>query len=275
MSVLKWQVSSTSNFALFFIIITHNFSVNFELVHFLLWRKGSHQSSDFDPFKCSGQNLQNSSCHFPNHKSVFFQILHHTSMSWKITLMYLFSSNNIYFPQEEPIKMKSLETFECPDQNLSNSLCQFWNDNLIPLQIWYPSPLSWKITPLYIFSSNNIYFAQKEHVKMKIFQTFKCSGQNSSMSILKWQVNNSSSNFASFFIVMTHNSSLSLKLILFLLWTKWSHKSPKFETFKCSVENLPDSLYHFPNHKSVFSSNFALLFSAMKDNSSVLFLFKH
>ena len=37
------------------------------------------------------------------------------------------------------------------------------------------------------------------------------------MSILKRQVN-SSSNFASFFIVVTHNSSVAFKLILFLLW---------------------------------------------------------
>ena len=33
---------------------------------------------------------------------------------------------------------------------------------------------------VFFFSSNNIYFAQKEHIKMKIFETFKCSGQYSS-----------------------------------------------------------------------------------------------
>ena len=47
------------------------------------------------------------------------------------------------------------------------------------------------------FSSNNIYFAQKELIKINLFETFKCSDQNSFkflMSILKWQVN-SSSNF--------------------------------------------------------------------------------
>ena len=65
---------------------------------------------------------------------------------------------------------------------MSNSLRQFWNDESIPLQISYPSSVSWKIIPLYFFSSNNIYFAQKEHIKMKIFETFKCLGQNSSNS---------------------------------------------------------------------------------------------
>ena len=65
----------------FFIVMTHNYSVNFKLIHFLLWTKGSHQSPNFDTFKCSGENFPNSSCHFSNHKSVFFQILHHSSVS--------------------------------------------------------------------------------------------------------------------------------------------------------------------------------------------------
>ena len=39
-----------------------------------------------------------------------------------------------------------------------------------------------KDNPLYFFSSSIIYFAQKEHKKMKIFGAFKCLGQNSSNS---------------------------------------------------------------------------------------------
>ena len=66
MSVLKWQVSSSSNFALLFIVMTHNSSVNFKGTAFLLWTKGSHQSPNFDTFECSGENLPNSSCHFPH-----------------------------------------------------------------------------------------------------------------------------------------------------------------------------------------------------------------
>ena len=36
MSILKWQVNPSSNFALFFIVTTHNYSVNFKLLHFRL-----------------------------------------------------------------------------------------------------------------------------------------------------------------------------------------------------------------------------------------------
>ena len=108
MSILKWQVNSSSDFASFFIVMKRNSSVNFELILFLLWIKGSHQSPNFETFKCSGENLPYSSCHFPNHKSVFLQILHHSSVSWKITPPHFFRSNILYFAQNEPIKVKIL-----------------------------------------------------------------------------------------------------------------------------------------------------------------------
>ena len=56
-------------------------------------------------------------------KSISHQILHPSSVSWKITLMYIFSFNNIYFAQKKPIKVKEVETFKCSGENFSNSLC--------------------------------------------------------------------------------------------------------------------------------------------------------
>ena len=91
MSILKWQVNSSSNFASFFIVMTHNSSVNFKLIHFLLWIKGSHQSPSFENFEYFGKNFPNSSCHFLNHKLAFLQILYHSSVSWNTTPLYLFS----------------------------------------------------------------------------------------------------------------------------------------------------------------------------------------
>ena len=87
LSILDWQVISSSNFASFFVIMTHNSPVNLKLIHFLLWIKGSHQSANFEALKWSGENFPNFSCHFPNHKSVFLQILHDALVSWKITLL--------------------------------------------------------------------------------------------------------------------------------------------------------------------------------------------
>ena len=88
MSVLKWQVNSFLNFVSFFIVMTHNSSVNFKLIHFFFWIKESHQSPNFETFKCYGKNLLISSCHFPSHKSVFLETLHHSSLSWNITHLY-------------------------------------------------------------------------------------------------------------------------------------------------------------------------------------------
>ena len=110
----------------------------------------------FETFECSGQILSNSLWQFLNDKLIPLQILYLSSVSWKIIPLYFFSSNNICFAQKEPIKMKIFETFECSSQILPNSLCQFLNDKLIPLQILYPSSVSWKIIPLY-FLAQTIY----------------------------------------------------------------------------------------------------------------------
>ena len=128
----------------------------------------------FETFKCSGQIFSNSLCQFWNEKSIPLQIFYLSSVLWKIIPLYFFSSNNIYFAQKEPIKMKIFGTFECSGQILY--WCQFWNKS-IPLQMLYPSSVVSKIIPLYFFSSNKIYFSQKELIKMKIFEIFKCWSQ--------------------------------------------------------------------------------------------------
>ena len=175
--------------------MTHNSPVYFKSTHFLLWIKGSHQSPNYETFD-TGENLLNSSCHFSNHKSVFLKILHHSSVSWKITPLYFFSSN---FGQKEPIKVQIFEIFKCLYQNSS---CQFWNNKLIPPQTFHHSSVSSHVTPLYF------------------------------------------------------------QIMHFLLCTKGSHQSPNFHNFKFLVS--------FSRPQVSFSSNFAWLFSVMKGNSFVL-----
>ena len=109
-------------------------------------------------------------------------------------------------------------------------------------------------TLLYFFSSKIIYFGRKEPIKVQMFETFKCSSQNSSNSSCQFwndksiplQILHQSS------LSWQNNSSVNVKLIHFLLWIKASHQSPKFETFKCSGENLSYFFRHFPNRKSAF-----------------------
>ena len=88
LSALNWQVNSSSNFASFFIVITLNSPVNFKLMHFPFWIKEPNKSPNFETFVCCSEHLPNTSCHFPNHKSVYLQILHHSLVSWNITPLY-------------------------------------------------------------------------------------------------------------------------------------------------------------------------------------------
>ena len=70
-------------------------------------------------------------------------------------------------------------------ENLPNSSCQFWKLKTTLLQVLYQSLELSNITPLYFFSSSITYFGQNVPIKMQIFETFECSGQNSSN--FSWQ----------------------------------------------------------------------------------------
>ena len=136
------------------------------------------------------------------------------------------------------------------NENLPISSCHFWKYKLVLLQILYQSSVPPNITPLYIFSSNIIYFDQKEPIKLQTFENFKSSRQNlSNFSCQFW-------NDTSIPLLILHHSSLSwhinFKLIYSLLSIKESHQSPSFETSGCSGKNLPNCSCYFPNHKSVF-----------------------
>ena len=108
MSILKRQVNSYSDFLSIFSLITHNLSVNFKLMYFLLWAKGSRQSPNFDTSKCFGENLPNSSCNFPSHKPAFLQILHDSTVSWKITDLYFLMSKLYNLHERDQSKCKFL-----------------------------------------------------------------------------------------------------------------------------------------------------------------------
>ena len=81
-----------SSFASIFIFVTHNSPVKltFKLIYFLLYIKGSHQSSNFENFMCSGKNLAICSCHFWKRMLIFLQILHQCPVPSDLTLLYLF-----------------------------------------------------------------------------------------------------------------------------------------------------------------------------------------
>ena len=70
-----------------------------------------------ETFERSGENLPNSSCHFPNHKSIFLQIFYCSSVSLNITLLYFFIQTLYTLVNRMSLKWKILRPFECSGQN--------------------------------------------------------------------------------------------------------------------------------------------------------------
>ena len=91
------------------------------------------------------------------------------------------------------------------------------------------------------------------------------------MPILNWQVNSFSS-FVSFFIVMTQNSPVKLKLINILLWIKGSHQVPIFRLSNILWWKFAKFLMSFLKAQFSFPSNVASVFTAIKHNSPILYL---
>ena len=190
--------------------MTHNSSVNFKLIHFRLWAKGSYQSPNFDTFKYSGENLPNFSSHFSNHKWVFLQILHHSSAPWKITSLYFFRSSIIYFGHKEPIK-----TYFFRPLSARVKICQ------IPMSIFkVPVNFSSSFVSFFIFMTHNSFVNSKLiHFLLWTkgsywslnFDIFECTVETFPNSSCQFpnQVSFSSS-FTSLFIIVMKDNLLAL-----------------------------------------------------------------
>ena len=92
---------------------------------------------------------------FETTRSAFIQILHHCSVSWKITPLYFFSPNLIYFGQKYPFQVKFSDFWV-----VGGKLFQFLMSYLKPLVSFYLN-----VSFLFFFNES------------PKFQTFDCSGQ--------------------------------------------------------------------------------------------------
>ena len=148
-------------------------------------------------------NLPNCSCHFSKHKLVFFQILHQSSVPSNITPLSFFQLKNDILWSKEPIKGQIFQIFECLSQNLSNSSCQFSNDNKsIPLQILHHSSLSRDISSVNFKLIYFLLWTKGSHQNTN-FSTFKRSDENLPNFSCHF------SNHKSVFPQILHNSSVS------------------------------------------------------------------
>ena len=103
-------------------------------------------------------------------------------------------------------------------KNLPNFSYHFWKHESVFLHILHQFSVPSNLTHLYFFSSNVTYFDQKEPIKVQIwdfwvfglkFIKFSCQFWNDKSIPVR--------NFALFFLVMRHNSSVNFKLLHFLL----------------------------------------------------------
>ena len=101
------QLDSSPNFVSLFNFM--NSSARFFSSNSIYFAQKEHiKMKIFEPFKCSDQNLSNSSCQLWNDKSIPLQILHHSSLSWQITPLWILSSYFFKFGLKDPIKIPIL-----------------------------------------------------------------------------------------------------------------------------------------------------------------------
>ena len=101
-SVLKWQVNSSSMFASFLIVMTHNYPVNFMFLHFQLWTKESYQSPIFETWhfmtlKSDAKSKEKLTCTFKYDMRNFMNFHPATRKSENVTSICYFRLKYIRF----------------------------------------------------------------------------------------------------------------------------------------------------------------------------------
>ena len=94
-------------------VITYNYSISFWLKHNTLSTKVAHQSANFYTCHCLHKNSPNSSCHFWDQKSVSLQTLHHSSVSWDVTLLCTFHLKLHMVWTKRAHQSANFQTFDC------------------------------------------------------------------------------------------------------------------------------------------------------------------
>ena len=163
--------------------MTQNSPVNFKLIHFVLWIKGSHQSLNFRlsnmlwwKFAKFLMSFLKAQVSFPSDVASIFSAIKQNSpifflaqrlctlfkrSSWKCKFL-IFSSAQVKIRQIPHVIFETTSKF-------SFRCCiniQFHQAKL----------------PYTFFSSKIMYFNQKKPIKLQIFEIFECLGQNSSNS---------------------------------------------------------------------------------------------
>ena len=121
----------------------------------MLWTKRAHQCTIFRLLGALMKVHPIPHAIFETTRSGFIQILHHCSVSWKITLLY-FLAQTSYTLDKNSLSKWNFLFFEWFGENSPYFSCLVWNHNSIFLLTLHHSSMSWEISLLYIFSWNFI-----------------------------------------------------------------------------------------------------------------------
>ena len=102
----KQEISFLLNFASPVSIMTHDSSKICLLKHYILSAKRAHQCTIFQTLNALMKVHPIPHAIFDTTSSGFIQIVHHCSVSLRVTPLYFFRLNVIYFGQKKPIDAK-------------------------------------------------------------------------------------------------------------------------------------------------------------------------
>ena len=137
-------------------------------MYFLLWTKWSHEYQ-FWHFQVFWWKFAKFIIIFQT-TSVFLEILHDSSASWKMTPLYFFGQMLCTLHKRDQSKCKFLRLLSGRIK-INQILVIFETTNQFFFQILHHSSVSWDVTPLYFFSWNFICFQQKS-IKLQIRWNF-------------------------------------------------------------------------------------------------------
>ena len=206
MSFLEPRLGFPWNLASLFSVMRHSSSILFHLNLHMLWTKEAHQSANFQVFDISHENQPNT--YFSSHESFSFKFCI-TLQCHNIFSLKFSSWNIICFWQKNPINVHFFGLLSAPMIVHSIPHAIFENTGSGYIQNLHHCSVPWKIIPLYYFSSNLIYFGQKEAIRVKFLDFWVVGWKFTKFlkSYLKPQVS-FSLNFASLFNVMKDHSSV-------------------------------------------------------------------
>ena len=179
MPYLKRQVDSSRNFVSFVQFFQRLLLCTFlaQAIYIYFAQKEPIKMKIFETFERSGQILSNYLCQFFNVSRFLYKFSIPLQFHERQVLDTFLAQTICTLLIRSPLKWKFWGLSSAQVKICQIPYASFETRSLFLSKFCILLPVSWNITPPYFFSSNNIYFAQKEPIEMEIFETLERLGQ--------------------------------------------------------------------------------------------------